>query len=208
MSDIAPELVAIRRELHRYPELAFQEQRTAQFVGERLREMGLSVQQGIARTGVVGFLEGKTPSRAVALRADMDGLPITEVGNKSYRSRNEGVMHACGHDAHMACLIGAAMILWELKGWLPGSVKFIFQPSEEVAPGGARPMLEAGVLETPPMEAIFALHVDPRIEVGRVGVGSGMVMATIDTFEVTILGKGGIRPPPTWQWMQWRLWLR
>lgn len=196
MREIAPELVAIRREVHRHPELSFKEKRTARLIASKLRELGLTVEEGMARTGLVAVLEGSDGAKTVGLRADMDALPIAEVGDRPYRSQNRGVMHACGHDAHIACVLGAAMILDELGAELPGSVKLIFQPSEEVAPGGAKPMIAAGALEDPSVEAIFALHVDPRMEVSKIGIRSGMVMAATDTFEVTILGKGGHAAAP------------
>jgi amidohydrolase len=161
----SPKLVKLRREFHQHPELGYNEFQTSERVAKQLRRVGLRVKTGVARTGVVGVLSGKRKGKTVALRADMDALPITEQTNLPYKSRIDGLMHACGHDAHMACVIGAAMILSELKDELPGNVKFIFQPSEESPPGGAKPMIREGVLENPKVSGIFGLHCDSAIPV-------------------------------------------
>jgi amidohydrolase len=142
-------MVKLRREFHQYPELAYDEFKTAERVAKELKRLGIRVKTGVAKTGVVGVLNGKRKGKTLALRADMDALPITEQTNLPYKSKNKGLMHACGHDAHMACVIGAATILSELKDQLNGNVKFIFQPSEESPPGGAKPMIQAGVLRNP-----------------------------------------------------------
>jgi amidohydrolase len=188
---IFPSLVKLRREFHQYPELAFQEFRTSERIAKELSKLKVKVKKGIAKTGVVGVLEASKNGKTVALRADMDALPILEQTSFPYKSKNQGVMHACGHDLHMTCVIGAAMILLELKSELKGNVKFIFQPSEEVQPGGAKPMIDAGVLRNPNVSGIFGLHCDSAIPVGRIGVRDGPMMAQADDFDITILGKGG-----------------
>lgn len=151
----------------------------------------------MATTGVVGLIKGKDPEkRVIALRADMDALPITEENNIGYKSQNPGVMHACGHDVHSACLLGAAKILNETKDDWEGTVKLIFQPGEEKNPGGASIMIREGVLEDPKPQAIFALHVHPNLEVGKLSFRSGMVMASADEIYITIKGKGGHAASP------------
>jgi len=189
---IFPKLVKLRREFHQYPELAYQEYETSKRVTRELKKLGLEVKTKVAKTGVVGLLRGSKKGKTAALRADMDALPLVEQTNLPYKSKNKGVMHACGHDLHMACVIGACMVLNKLKERLPGKVKFIFQPSEEVGPpGGAKPMINEGVLESPKVNAIFALHSDSAIPVGKVGVKSGPMMAQADSFDLVIKGKGG-----------------
>ena len=188
---IFPSLVKLRREFHQYPELAYQEFETAKRVERELKRLRLKVKTGIAKTGVLGFLEGSKKGKTCALRADMDALPVLEQTNFPYKSKNKGIMHACGHDLHMTCVIGAATVLSELKDELPGNVKFIFQPSEEVGPGGALPMIEAGVLKNPKVFGIFGLHSDSSIPTGMVGVKDGPMMAQADSFDITIIGKGG-----------------
>lgn len=197
--EVFPSLVKLRRELHQYPELAFNEFKTSEKIAKELRKLRIDVKRPIAKTGLVGILNIGNPAKGgenkkgktVALRADMDALPVVEQTNFSYKSKNKGIMHACGHDVHMACLIGAAKILTRLKEELPGKVKFIFQPSEEVSPGGAKPMIEAGVLKNPDVSGIFALHCDPAIPIGQIGVREGPTMAQADSFDITIIGKGG-----------------
>ncbi len=188
---ISPKLVKLRREFHQYPELAFNEFKTSERVVKELKKAGISVKKGIAKTGVVGVLNAKKKGKTVALRADMDALPLLEQTNFPYKSKTKGVMHACGHDVHMTCVIGAAIILSKLKDELKGNVKFIFQPSEEVPPGGAKPMIQAGVLKNPNVSGIFGLHCDSAIPVSRIGVREGPTMAQADSFDVIITGRGG-----------------
>jgi amidohydrolase len=188
---IHPKLVKLRRDFHQHPELGFGEFRTSKRIAEELKKLKLQVKTEIAQTGVVGVLNIKRKGKTVALRADMDALPIQEQTNFPYKSKIKGLMHACGHDAHMACVIGAAVILSELKKELHGNVKFIFQPSEESPPGGAKPMIQAGVLKNPHVSGIFGLHCDSAIPVGRIGIKEGPFMAQADSFDITIKGVSG-----------------
>lgn len=194
---IFKKVVAIRRDLHENPELAYEEKRTANVVAKTLKSLGLKVQTGIARTGVVGTLRGNRSGPIVALRADMDALPIDEQSRVPYRSRHPGKMHACGHDVHTSTVLGAAMILSEMQGLLKGAVKFVFEPSEERNPGGARLMLKEGVLED--VDAIFGMHVYTRSEAGTLGFRTGAMMAAADELSIKIRGKGGhgARPQDT-----------
>jgi amidohydrolase len=187
-----PELIAIRRHLHAHPEISFEEYNTSDSIASKLKEYEIPFRQGIVGTGIVALIEGKNPSRKiVALRADMDALPILETNTCEYRSVNVGLMHACGHDVHSASLLGTAKILAELKGEFEGTVKLIFQPGEEKLPGGASLMIKAGVLENPKPQRIFGQHVFPSMEVGKVGFRSGMYMASTDELYVSVKGKGG-----------------
>jgi amidohydrolase len=188
---IHPDVVALRRDLHAHPELAFEEHRTAGVVQRELAALGIPFQAGVARTGVVGLIEGGQPGPTIALRADMDALPIVEQNAIDYCSTVPGKMHACGHDAHTASLLGTARLLNELRAELPGTVKLIFQPSEEKHPGGASVMVQEGVLENPHVRSIVGQHVAPNIPVGQVGVRSGQYMASSDEILMTIHGKGG-----------------
>lgn len=191
-SSYAGEVIEIRRHLHRHPELSFREFDTARFIAGKLREYGITYQDKVAGTGIVGLISGKGPAgRVVALRADMDALPIQEKNEVTYRSLNDGVMHACGHDAHMACLLGAAKILQEISDDFGGTVKLIFQPSEESYPGGAKVMIEEGVLKNPEPEVIFGQHVFPEMETGRIGMRPGKYMASTDEVFITVKGRGG-----------------
>ena len=183
-------LIEIRRHIHAHPELSFEEKKTAAFVEEQLRSMGLEPQR-MASTGVVCVIEGGKPGPVVALRGDMDALPIKEENEASYCSQNDGVMHACGHDVHTTCVLGAAMVLNELKADLNGSVKLIFQPGEEKLPGGASIMIKEGALENPKPEAIFGQHVFPELDAGKVGFRAGKYMASADEVYLTVRGKGG-----------------
>ncbi len=178
-----------RRALHRIPETAFCEQKTSAFVSERLRNLGLKVETGIAKTGVVGLLELGKGGKTLMIRADMDALPMEEKTGLSFASTHEGVMHACGHDAHMAMALGAASALTKIKGDLKGNIKFVFQPAEE-GPGGAKPMIEAGVLESPKVDFVTGCHLHDSAE-GTIGVKSGCVLAANDRFDLKIIGKGG-----------------
>lgn len=192
----APEFIDIRHHLHAHPELSYQEFETSNFVQNKLREFGIPFEIK-ATTGVVGLLKGKNPDkRIIALRADMDALPIREANDVSYKSKNEGVMHACGHDVHTTCLLGAAKILNTLKNEWEGTIKLIFQPGEEKNPGGASLMIKEGVLENPTPQAIFGLHVNPQLETGRLSFRPGMSMASADELYFTIRGKGGHAATP------------
>jgi amidohydrolase len=190
------EIIKIRRHLHAHPELSFKEYKTAEFVAQKLKSMGLSPQEGIAGTGMVVLIEGKNPHhKTVALRADMDALPILEANNVPYKSQNQGVMHACGHDVHTASLLGSAMILNQLRENFEGTLKLIFQPGEELLPGGASLMIKEGVLKpqstTSAPKSIIGQHVMPLLEVGKIGFREGLYMASTDELYVTVKGKGG-----------------
>ena len=187
-----PEVQAIRHHIHAHPELSFEEHGTSAFIADKLAAWGVKHQAGVAGTGIVAIIEGKNPGkRCIALRADMDALPIQEKNETEYRSQNAGVMHACGHDVHSSCLLGAAKILQELKAEFEGTIKLIFQPGEEMHPGGASLMIKEGVLENPKPDAIFALHVYPNLPSGTVGFRAGQYMASADELYITIEGKGG-----------------
>lgn len=187
---ILPDIVALRRDLHAHPELGFDEQRTAHRIVEALTPIeGLSIRTGVARTGVVAMLNADKPGPCVLLRADMDALPIEEQTGLPYASQNPGRMHACGHDGHTSCLVGAAHLLASMADALPGRIKFIFQPAEENE-GGARYMCEAGILSDPPVDAAFALHGWPGQSVGRVAVTRGPAMAAVDSGSLTVHGVG------------------
>lgn len=190
------EIVAIRRYFHKHPELAFQESNTSDFIAKKLDEYGIPYERNIAKTGIVAFIEGKNPNKVIALRADMDALPIIEKNDNSYTSTNQGVMHACGHDAHMAVVLGASRILNEMKEQLEGSIKVFFQPSEEAFPGGAVKMIEEGVLENPNVQNVIGEHVLPSLDSGKVGFRPGMYMASTDEIYLTVKGKGGHAATP------------
>ncbi len=186
------DVIAIRQHLHAHPELSFTEHETAKLVSKKLSELGLEVTEGIAGTGLVAIIEGNNPdTKVVSLRADMDALPILEENDLDYRSKNEGVMHACGHDAHTASLLGTASILSQIRDQFDGSVKLIFQPGEEKAPGGASMMIREGVLENPAPASMLGQHVMTFIPVGKVGFREGKYMASADEIYMTIKGKGG-----------------
>ncbi len=189
--DIHTEVVGNRRHLHANPELSFEEFETSAFVKSKLDELGISY-KNMADTGIVALITGSKPSDSVvALRADMDALPIMEANDVPYRSTKEGVMHACGHDVHTSSLLGTAKILTELKDEFAGTVKLIFQPAEERLPGGANLMIKEGVLENPKPHAVIGQHVMPLIESGKVGFRAGKYMASTDEIYVTVHGKGG-----------------
>ena len=188
--ELAPELIRIRRDIHAHPEMGLQEVRTSKLVSEKLIEIGLEVQTNIAKTGVVGLLRGGKSGKTIAIRADMDALSIQEQTGAVYQSQIPGVMHACGHDAHVAMLLGAAQILKEQQAEIPGNIKFLFQPAEE-GPGGAAKMVEEGVLHNPEVDAAIALHVDDDTKVGQVQIKLGIATASSNTFQLTIHGKGG-----------------
>jgi amidohydrolase len=191
-SDYLPEIIEIRRHLHANPELSFEEFKTAEYIASKLRSYQIPFTPGVVKTGIVGLIEGKNPGKKIiALRGDMDALPIKEANNCDYKSKNEGVMHACGHDVHSASLLGAAKILNELKNEFEGTIKLIFQPGEEKLPGGASLMIKEGVLENPQAQSIFGQHVHPAMEAGKVGFRNGMYMASTDEIYITVKGKGG-----------------
>jgi amidohydrolase len=185
-----------RRHLHAHPELSFQEHQTVAFVAAKLDELGIAYQP-MAKTGLLAIIKGdKASDQVVALRADMDALPIQEANEVTYKSTYAGVMHACGHDAHTASLLGTASILQELKAEFGGTIKLIFQPAEELLPGGANQMIKEGVLENPTPQAVLGQHVMPFIETGKVGFRSGKYMASTDELYVTVKGKGGHAAQP------------
>lgn len=188
---IQDDLIADRRYLHAHPELSFHEEKTAAYISSRLSEMGVVHTRNVGGHGIVADIVGKREGKMVALRGDMDALPIKELNQVSYASRNEGVMHACGHDVHTASLLGAARILKERQDSLEGIVRLIFQPAEERIPGGAFLMIKDGALRNPDVQLIFGQHVYPDMEVGHVGFRPGMYMASADELYITIKGKGG-----------------
>ncbi len=180
---LAEDTIKLRRHLHANPELSYQEYKTAKFVAENLKTAGLKPQEGVADTGLVVLIEGKNPSsKTVALRADMDALPIEEQNNVSYKSKNAGVMHACGHDVHTSSLLGTARILNEIKDQFEGTIKLIFQPGEEKNPGGASYMIRDGALENPKPASIIGQHVMPLIPVGKIGFREGMIWPVVMKF--------------------------
>lgn len=182
------ELIALRRDFHQYPELGFEEHRTADVIDAYLKALGLQPRR-LAGTGVVALLEGTRPGPVLMLRADMDALPVTEANTVDYASRNPGVMHACGHDAHMAMLLVAAKVLARHRDRIEGTIKFVFQPNEEIA--GALDMIEAGVLENPTVDAVMGIHVWTPVASGTIGITAGPVMGGLDVFRMIIHGKGG-----------------
>ncbi len=194
--NIHQEVITNRRHLHQNPELSFQEEKTYQFVASKLDELGIGYER-MAGNGLVALLQGEKPSvQVIALRGDMDALPITEANDVPYKSQNPGVMHACGHDVHTSSLLGTAHILNQLKSEFGGTVKFIFQPAEEKLPGGASLMIAEGVLENPKPQAVIGQHVMPLIDTGKVGFRAGKYMASTDEIYVTVKGKGGHAAQP------------
>ncbi len=193
VDEILPGVVADRRHLHANPELAFEEHETARFVAERLQALGVEeIRTGIGRTGVTGLIRGKKgDGKVVLLRADMDALPILEENETDYRSTVDGKMHACGHDAHTAMLLGATRLVVDLRDQFAGTVKVLFQPAEEVPPGGAIEMIRDDALENPHVNAVFGLHVAAELEAGKSGVRAGAASAGSDRFRITVQGKGG-----------------
>jgi amidohydrolase len=190
-AQIFNEVVGFRQHLHANPELSFKEFQTSAFVKEKLASWGIEFTE-MANTGVVGLIKGALPSdQVIALRGDMDALPILEANDKPYKSKNPGVMHACGHDVHTSSLLGSAYILNQLKNEFAGTIKLVFQPAEEILPGGASIMIKEGVLENPKPNAMIGQHVMPLIESGKVGFRSGIYMASTDELYVTVTGKGG-----------------
>ena len=186
------ETIGLRRHLHANPELSYEEFNTAKFVAAKLRSYGIDPQEGIATTGIVAVIKGKNPDKkTVALRADMDALPIEEANQVPYKSTKPGVMHACGHDVHTSSLLGTAKILSEIKDQFEGTVKLIFQPGEEKNPGGASYMIRDGALQNPAPASIIGQHVMPLVQVGKVGFREGMYMASSDEIYLKVIGKGG-----------------
>ncbi len=186
------EALKIRRHLHKYPELSFNENATSAYISEKLEDFGIPFKKGYAGTGIIARIEGRNPgNKTIALRADMDALPVQEKNNLEFISIDKGVMHACGHDVHMTCLLGASAILNQIKNEFEGTVILIFQPAEEYLPGGAKQMLEEGALDDPEPDAILALHVQPDIPAGVVGFRPGKYMASSDEIYITVKGKGG-----------------
>ena len=207
-NNIASKVIEWRRHLHENPELSNREFKTAKYISKHLKELGIEVQEGVAKTGIVGLLKGDLPGKVVALRADMDALPVTERNDLSFKSlvtseyngKKTGVMHACGHDTHVAILMGAAAVLSKMKSEIKGTVKFIFQPAEEGSPkgeeGGAELMVKENVLKNPDVDAIFGLHINSATDVGTIKYKSGGIMAAAQNFEINIKGKQahGSRP--------------
>lgn len=194
-SDILSEIVSLRRTIHKEPELGFKEFKTSTLVANYLNSLGLKVNKGIAGTGVIGLLEGKSPGKTIAIRADMDALPITEETDLPYASSIPGVMHACGHDIHTSIVLGTANILSKFKNQIKGNIKFIFQPGEEGL-GGAKKMIDEGALENPKVDAIIALHIAPNCKTGQISICSGPVMASPSEFTIEIKGRGGHAAEP------------
>ncbi|MEM8777355.1 MAG: M20 family metallopeptidase [Cyanobacteria bacterium P01_G01_bin.49] len=184
------QLVQWRRQLHQRPELGFQEKITADFIARKLVELGIPHQTKIAKTGIVAVIKSSNPGPVLAIRADIDALPIQEENEVSYRSQHEGIMHACGHDGHTAIALGTAAYLWQHREDFKGTVKIIFQPAEE-SPGGAKPMIEEGVLKNPDVDGIIGLHLWNNLPLGTIGVRSGPLMAAVECFHLDIFGKGG-----------------
>ena len=191
-SEIEPEIIKTRREIHQNPELAYHEEKTSKLVADRLESLGIEVKRNVGGTGVLGVLKGHRNGRVVALRADMDALPVEETADVEFKSRVKGVMHACGHDTHVAMLLGAAQLLANHKEELHGTIKFLFQPAEEHGGrGGAKPMIEDGVMRNPKVDYVFGLHIDGDRDTKVFGFRGGPIMAAPDTFKIRIMGKGG-----------------
>jgi amidohydrolase len=191
-NQIFPEVIKMRHHLHQNPELSYEEYNTAKYIAEKLRELGLSPKEGMAKTGIVCLIEGKNSnSGTMALRADIDALPILEKNDVPYKSINNGVMHACGHDVHASSLLGTAWILSQIRDRFEGTIKLIFQPGEEKTPGGALLMIREGVLKNPAPSAILGQHVMPQLPAGKAGFKSGLYMASADEIYLRVIGKGG-----------------
>lgn len=188
LQSVEPKILEIRRKIHRYPELAFQETKTAALISSVLDEWEIEHETGIAQTGIAALVGEDNSGPVIGIRADMDALPMQEENTHEFRSRINGCMHACGHDGHVAMGLGTAMLAKELKSYLPGKIKFIFQPAEE-GPGGAKPMIEAGVLDEPRVDYMLALHIWAAAEAGQIGVKSGSSFAAIDEFDLKIIGE-------------------
>jgi amidohydrolase len=189
--DLEDQLIKWRRDFHMYPELGFKEFRTSKKVLEELTRLNIEATPGVGGTGVIGFIKGRQKGKTIALRADMDALPITEENDVPYRSKNQGIMHACGHDGHTSILLGAATILAELRGSLKGNVKLIFQPAEEIPEGGASTLINEGVLKKPDVHSIVGLHIVTRFPSGKIAIKQGVVTAATDKLKIHIEGKSG-----------------
>jgi len=195
--ELAPAFIDIRHHIHSHPELSFEEYATSAFIRQKLDEFGVSYRADVAGTGIIALIEGKNSfKRTIAIRADIDALPIHEANNVPYKSKNEGVMHACGHDVHTTCVLGATKILQQLKDEFEGTIKVLFQPGEEKHPGGASLMIKDGALENPRPDAILGMHVQPSMETGKLGFRAGKYMASADEIYITIKGKGGHAAQP------------
>jgi amidohydrolase len=191
-SEIKDEIIRIRRHFHQNPELSYKEFQTAAFIREWLSKNGISYREGIAGTGIIGTIKGEAPGgKVIAVRAEMDALPVTERNITGYASLNPGIMHACGHDAHLAMLLGSARLLNGMRELFGGTILLIFQPGEEKSPGGAKLMIETGELHKPKPDIILAQHVLPELETGKVGYRSGRYMASCDEIYITVTGRGG-----------------
>src|SRR6056297_837271 len=194
INELNDELIELRRDFHKHPELGFEEFRTSKIVADYLKDLGLEVTENVAKTGVVGLLKGDNPGKTLMLRADMDALPIKEQNDLEYKSQNEGVMHACGHDGHTSMLMVAAKILSKHKDKINGNIKFVFQPNEEGE--AARRMIEEGVLENPKVDGSFGIHLWSPIESGKIAISHGAVMGGLYEFELKIKGQGGHTSAP------------
>lgn len=190
--EIYDEIISIRRHIHQYPELAFNEYKTADYIIEQLKKLNISIIKRFANTGICAILEGNNPNgKTIAFRSELDALPIFEKIQSNFTSQHPGIMHACGHDIHMACLLGIAKIMSKLRSHFNGKIMFIFQPSEEVLPGGAIQMIKEGIFNEIKPDYLISQHVAPEIETGKIGIKSGMMMASVDELFITIKGKGG-----------------
>jgi len=190
-------LLSWRRHMHKFPELSWEEYETTAYIEQELRKIGITAIQKPLKTGLIALIEGKNPTKkCVALRADIDALPIQEANTCEYKSTKEGIMHACGHDVHSTCLLGAAKYLWEHRADFEGTIKLIFQPSEEKQPSGAEALIEAGALDNPIVSSIIGLHVTPELETGKLGFRKGKFMASADEIYITVHGKGGHAASP------------
>ena len=187
---LTEEVIRLRRDFHKNPELGFEEKRSSSVIAEYLKNLNIEVKTGIAKTGIMGLLSGATPGKTLMLRADMDALPIHELNDTDYRSTNPGVMHACGHDGHMAVLLGTAKLLSSMRARIKGQIKFVFQPAEENL-GGAQIMIEEGILKNPTVDAAFGLHLISLLPYGYIGCRKGPFMASLDIFTLRILGRAG-----------------
>jgi len=191
-ADLKEEVIQLRRHFHRHPELSYEETETSLFICDWLQKNGISFKKGIAGTGIIGIIKGNgNGKKVIALRAEMDALPITEKNTTDYSSLNSGKMHACGHDAHMAMMLGTTKLLNSIRDQFGGTILLIFQPGEEKSPGGARLIIESGELNNPKPDIVIAQHILPELETGKVGYKAGMYMASCDEIYITVIGKGG-----------------